>query len=66
MSAYQRVKVSMLKERYARAFGVQIDAVNVELREDEDAEVWTPGVGVVWTLSGKPYASTLERASDKR
>jgi hypothetical protein len=62
MSTYQRTKAGMLAADYARAFKVSIDDVVIEYREDDDAEIWAPGTGVVWTINGKPCESTLKKA----
>lgn len=66
MSSAQRAGASELARRYARCYNVDLNDVVVKLREDEDAEVWAPGVGAIWTLNGKPYESTLQRAGVKR
>ncbi len=36
--------------------------MTIEFREDDDAEVYVRGVGIVWTLKSKPYESTLKKA----
>lgn len=62
MSTYQRTKAGMLAVDYARAMKVDIDDVVIEYLEDDDAEIWAPGTGVVWTINGKPSEITLKKA----
>lgn len=58
MSANVRADASALAARYARFFGVSVDDVSIELREDDDAEVYVRVVGIVWTLSGAPLKAS--------
>lgn len=63
MSAEQRKWASDMSRSYARLFKVPIEEVHVEYRDDDDdAEIWAPGVGVVWTRGSKPYESTMRAA----
>lgn len=62
MSAEQRKQATLLADRYARCFKVDRATVVVEMREDEDCEVWAPGVCEVWTRGCDPYQTTLDAA----
>ncbi len=66
MSTAQRNGATKLAEQYARCYKVDLVTVVIELREDDDAEIWAPGVGAVWTMGCKPYQTTLDKAGVKK
>ena len=59
----RREAFARLREWYAAMFAVPLESVRCEEREDDDVEVWAPGVGAVWTMGAKPYESTLRDAA---
>jgi len=53
MSTWQRQKAGALRAKYARVYELPIEQVIVRLLDDEDAEVYAPGLPR-WTLGVQP------------
>lgn len=68
MSTTRAQWIAWARVQYAKQFSVSIDEVRVEDREDDpdDAEVWAPGCGVVWTRGCVPYETTQRAAGVTR
>ncbi len=51
MSTEQRKAMTKMREKYARAFGLDVAEVEAKPLDDDDAQVWAPGRELpTWTL----------------